>query len=127
MYLIYLDIWKKIFLLFFRYRIERDEYENHIINLETKEAQNKQEITELREGLKKYKKVKNERPQNLTFNEDNLIEYKEKIEELVTLLQNEGEKKELLEEKLVNMKHYIQELQDTLQVRHQVLFVQFIN
>ncbi|XP_014479562.1 PREDICTED: protein Spindly-like isoform X2 [Dinoponera quadriceps] len=99
-----------------KYRAERIEYESHIVNLETKVLQSAQEIIELREELRKHEELKNERSQNLTFNEDNLIEYKEKIEELVTLLQNEGEKQEQMEEKLANMKNYIQELQDTLQV-----------
>lgn len=120
---IYISYRKIEFSLFFRYRIERDEYENHIVNLETKNIQNTQEIIKLQEELKKYSELKNEQPQNVTFNEDNLIEYKEKIEELITLLQNEGEKQEQLEEKLANMKCYIQELQDTLQVKAQTLFV----
>ncbi|XP_032674380.1 protein Spindly-like [Odontomachus brunneus] len=108
-----------------KYKIERNEYENHIVDLETKDIKNTQEITKLQEELKKYSELKNERPHNVTFNEEchfsNLIEYKEKIEELVTLLQNEGEKREQLEEKFVNMKCYIQELQNTLQVTKEQL------
>ncbi|EFN79579.1 hypothetical protein EAI_01278 [Harpegnathos saltator] len=104
-----------------KYRTKRAEYENHIVNLETKAIQSTQEIIELREELKKYKEFKNEQQQNLTLNEDNSIEYKEKIEELVKLLQNEVEKQEQLEEKFANMKNYIQELQDTLQVTKEQL------
>lgn len=112
--------------LFLRYRAQRREYENHIANLEAKAAQSTQEIIELQEELKKYKELKNEQPQNLTANESALIEYEDKIEELVMLFQDEKYKHEQLEEKLANMKNYVQELQDALQVRYQTLFV-FIN
>lgn len=76
-----------------------------------------QEIIQLREELKKHKEHKNEQLQNLTFSEDNLMEYKKKNEELVILLQNEVDKQEQLEQELANMKNYIQELQDIVQVR----------
>lgn len=39
---------------FFRHRVEREEYENYIVDLEIKTAQNTQKITDLHEELRFY-------------------------------------------------------------------------
>lgn len=104
-------------LSYIRYRAEKKEYESHIADLETSKVKNEQEIKELQKELKKYKDLVNERPFYLTSMEDTLTPYREKIEELTMLLQNEEEKGKYLEEKLANMEAQYHELKDILKVR----------
>jgi predicted RNase H-like nuclease (RuvC/YqgF family) len=108
---------QKIF-LYIRYKIKKKEYENHITDLETDAIEKKQEIIELHEELRKCKDFISKCSHCTTFIEDtSSIQYKEKIEELIQLLQNEEKKRIKLEEKLMDIENQYQEIKDILQVR----------
>lgn len=100
----------------FRYRAEREEYQNYIADLETKTTQTMQEITDLREELKRYKDI-NKQPHFSICMDDTVTIYKEKNKELATLFKNEKENGEQLEEKLANMEIQCQELENLLKVK----------
>lgn len=81
----------------------------------------KNEITELHEELKRCKDFVNKLSHCTSFTEDtSSARYKEKIEELVQLLQDEEKKKMALEERLVDMDSQYQEINDILSVRRKI-------
>lgn len=108
----------KLYTIFlcFRYRAEREEYENYIADLETKTTQTMQEITDLREELKRYKDI-NKQSHLPICTDDNVTIYKEKNKELAILLKNEKQNGEQLEEKLANMEAQCQEFENLLKVK----------
>ncbi|XP_072765403.1 uncharacterized protein Spindly [Anoplolepis gracilipes] len=103
-----------------RYRAEKEEYENYIADLETKSIQNVQEITDLREELKRYKDL-NKQPHFSNCADDTVTIYKEKNKELTVLLKNEKKNVEQLEEKLANMEAHCQELENVLKIKAEQL------
>jgi len=105
-----------------RYKIKKEEYENHITDLETDAVEKKREITELHKELKKCKDFISKCSYCTTFIEDtSSIQYKEKIEELIQLLQNEEKKRIKLEEKLMDIENQYQEMKDILQMTKEQL------
>ncbi|KAL6439517.1 hypothetical protein ACFW04_003966 [Cataglyphis niger] len=103
-----------------KYRAEREEYENYIADLETKTTQTMQEITDLREELKRYKDI-NKQPHLPICTDDNVTIYKEKNKELAILLKNEKQNGEQLEEKLANMEAQCQEFENLLKIKSEQL------
>ncbi|KYN00058.1 PREDICTED: protein Spindly-like [Cyphomyrmex costatus] len=73
-----------------KYKAKQQEYENHIINLETNQASSELKIKELQEELKKYKDLVNNQLHNTKA--DNLTVYKEELREVHMLLKNEKKK-----------------------------------
>lgn len=109
----------KLLFSYIRYRAEKNEYANYIADLETNKVKNEQEIKELQKELKKYKDLVKERSCDLISMEDTLTPYREKIEELTKLLENEEKNGKHLEKKLANMEAKYQELNDILKVKQQ--------
>lgn len=101
--------------MYIRYRVEKEEYENYIADLEAKTAQNIQEITDLREELKKLRNLN--QPHDSICTDDIVTMYNEKNIELTILLKNEKENIEQLEEKFANMEAQCQELENLLKVK----------
>jgi len=108
--------------LYVRYRVEKEEYENYIADLEAKATQNIQEITDLHEELKRLRNLN--QPHDSICTDDIVTMYKEENKELAILLKNEKKNVEQLEEKLTNMEAQCQELENLLNVK-QYTYVNF--
>lgn len=122
---IYICIDTVLFFLYIRYRVEKEEYENYIADLEVKATQNIQEITELREELKRLRNLNQSHDSICT---DDVTMYKEENKELAILLKNEKKNVEQLEEKLTNMEAQCQELENLLKVKqYKYVIFKFIN
>ncbi|EZA60955.1 hypothetical protein X777_08167 [Ooceraea biroi] len=105
-----------------RYKIKKEEYENYIADLETDAADKKCKIMELHEELRKYKDLINKCSHSTTVTEDtSSAQYKEKIEQLLQLLQNEEKKGIALEERLRDTESQYQEIKDILKVTKEQL------
>lgn len=104
-----------IFFLHVRYRVEKEEYENYIADLEARATQNVQEITDLREELKRLRNIN--QSHDSTCADDVGTLYKEENRELAILLTNEKKNVEQLEEKLANIEIQCQELENLLKVK----------
>ncbi|XP_011259182.1 protein Spindly-like [Camponotus floridanus] len=96
-----------------KYRVEKEEYENYIADLEIKATQNIQEITELREELKRLRNLNQPHDSICT---DDVTMYKEENKELAILLKTEKKNVEQLEEKFTNMETQYQELENLLKI-----------
>lgn len=107
-----------------RYKKKTEDYERYIAQLETDAVEKKDEIAVLRGELKTCKDFVNKLSHCTSFAEDtSSAQYKEKIEELVQLLQDEEQKKMALEERLMDMDSQYQEINDILSVRRTIALI----
>lgn len=94
-----------------KYTANKEEYENHIADLETNVVKNKEEIKELQKELKKCKDLlSSKEPCYQIAMEETLAPYKEEITTLTTLLHSEEKNVAELKDKLANMEELNQNL-----------------
>lgn len=101
-----------------RYTANKEEYENHIADLETNVVKNKEEIKELQKELKKCKDLlSSKEPCYQIAMEETLAPYKEEITTLTTLLHSEEKNVAELKDKLANMEELNQNLNNNFHVK----------
>lgn len=108
-----------------RYTASKEEYENHIADLETNIVKNEEEIKELQKEVKKYKdqSFSSKEPCYQIATEETLAPYKEKIATLTTLLQNEEKNVEELKDKLVHVEELNQNLDNNFHVKQATIYI----
>lgn len=106
-----------------RYTANKEEYENHIADLEVNIVKNEEEMKELQKELKKYKDLSlpSKEPYYQIAMEETLAPYKEKIATLTTLLHNEEKNVEELKDKLTNMEELNQNLNNNFHVKQDMI------
>ena len=108
------------FFLRFRHRTLVKEYENTISNLETKSAQQTREIEELRQRADQCTYTVNHQSANISLDTDD-ISLKNRIDELLSIQQEERKKYEQAEQSITELKSRCEHYECYVQVRSESL------